>query len=226
MKPAIFLIGFFLFVGLSVFAQSIGINTNTPHNSAALEIVSTDKGMLLPRMSQAQRNAIVNPASGLLLYQTDGTKGFYYYDGSTWTALGGGSTLSLPVAINMGGTAATTQSTAINNVLPSQAGKNGAYLMSDGTNVAWTNPVPVRYFISTNGVYPSAGTGCTSGCLSEITMWPITMNFSGYLKPCNGQLLPIASYTALFSILGTTYGGNGTNNFGLPNFNNATPQGQ
>jgi microcystin-dependent protein len=40
---------------------------------------------------------------------------------------------------------------------------------------------------------------------------------------CNGQLLPISSYTALFSILGTTYGGNGTTNFALPNLQGQIP---
>ncbi|MEP6900144.1 MAG: tail fiber protein [Actinomycetota bacterium] len=40
---------------------------------------------------------------------------------------------------------------------------------------------------------------------------------------CNGQLMSIAQNTALFSILGTTYGGNGTNNFGLPNLQGKTP---
>lgn len=42
---------------------------------------------------------------------------------------------------------------------------------------------------------------------------------------CNGQLLPINQYTALFSILGTNYGGNGTTNFGLPNFQTNIPVG-
>ena len=42
---------------------------------------------------------------------------------------------------------------------------------------------------------------------------------------CNGQLLPIAQYTALFSLLGTTYGGNGMQNFGLPNLQGRTPIG-
>jgi microcystin-dependent protein len=42
---------------------------------------------------------------------------------------------------------------------------------------------------------------------------------------CNGELLPIAQYTALFSILGTYYGGNGTSNFALPNLQGAVVQG-
>jgi microcystin-dependent protein len=57
--------------------------------------------------------------------------------------------------------------------------------------------------------------------------------FAGSFAPvnwalCNGQLLPIAQYTALFSLLGTNYGGNGTTNFALPNLQGRTPihQGQ
>jgi len=42
---------------------------------------------------------------------------------------------------------------------------------------------------------------------------------------CNGQILPISQYTALFSILGTTYGGNGTTNFALPNLQGAAVVG-
>ena len=40
---------------------------------------------------------------------------------------------------------------------------------------------------------------------------------------CNGQLLPIAQNTALFSLLGTTYGGNGTSNFALPDLQGRAP---
>lgn len=42
---------------------------------------------------------------------------------------------------------------------------------------------------------------------------------------CNGQLLPIAQYSALFSLLGTTFGGNGTSNFALPNLQGRVPLG-
>jgi hypothetical protein len=38
-------------------------------------------------MTEAQRTAIVSPATGLLVYQNDGTEEFYYYDGSAWTNL-------------------------------------------------------------------------------------------------------------------------------------------
>lgn len=52
--------------------------------------------------------------------------------------------------------------------------------------------------------------------------------FAGNFAPqgwalCNGQILPISQYTALFSILGTFYGGNGVNNFALPDFRGRVP---
>jgi hypothetical protein len=61
---------------------SAGIGTTSPNASAALEIKSTTQGLLISRMTQTQRNAIVSPAIGLMIYQTTNTPGFYYYDGS------------------------------------------------------------------------------------------------------------------------------------------------
>src|SRR5438067_5161014 len=58
---------------------NLGIGTTTPSATAILDLTSTTKGALLPRMTTAQRNAISSPATGLLIYQTDGAAGFYYY---------------------------------------------------------------------------------------------------------------------------------------------------
>jgi hypothetical protein len=70
-------------------AQSVGINTDgsAPDNSAMLDVSSTTKGILVPRMTAVQRVAISSPAQGLLIFQTDGTSGFYYYNGSAWVSL-------------------------------------------------------------------------------------------------------------------------------------------
>jgi len=66
----------------------VGIGVNlTPAASAIVDITSTTQGFLPPRMTQAQRNAISSPAEGLMIYQTDGTKGWYGYDGSSWVIL-------------------------------------------------------------------------------------------------------------------------------------------
>ncbi len=62
----------------------IGINTSTPNASAQLDINSTTKGLLLPRLTKAQRDAIATPAAGLLVYQTDNTPGLRVYNGTNW----------------------------------------------------------------------------------------------------------------------------------------------
>ena len=71
----------------TTFAQ-VGINTSSPHESAALDIVSTTGGLLVPRITETQRDAITSAATGLMIYQTDGTAGFYYYNGSSWSEVG------------------------------------------------------------------------------------------------------------------------------------------
>jgi trimeric autotransporter adhesin len=70
------------------FAQ-VGIGTTNPDASAMLDINSTSSGLLVPRMTQAQRLAIPSPAEGLLVYQTDYTSGFYYHSSTTWVFLPG-----------------------------------------------------------------------------------------------------------------------------------------
>lgn len=65
----------------------VGIGTTSPDASSALDLSTTSRGLLAPRLSQEQRNAIVSPATGLLVYQTDNTPGFYYYSGSAWVLL-------------------------------------------------------------------------------------------------------------------------------------------
>jgi len=74
-------------------AQGMAINTTgaAANSSAILDVNSTTQGMLVPRMTTAQRTAITvgSAQTGLLVYQTDGTAGFYFYDGSAWVSLSG-----------------------------------------------------------------------------------------------------------------------------------------
>lgn len=73
---------------LSSFAQNVGIGTPTPNTSAKLEVSSTNSGVLIPRMSKAQRNAITSPALGLLVFQNaPDSVGFYYYNAGNWVWL-------------------------------------------------------------------------------------------------------------------------------------------
>jgi len=75
-------------------AQNVGVNTSTPDASAMLDVVSTTSGVLVPRLSMAQRDLIASPATSLLIYQTDNTPGFYYNSGTpaapVWIMIGSG----------------------------------------------------------------------------------------------------------------------------------------
>jgi hypothetical protein len=81
-------------IGSVAQAQNVAINTDgtAADNSSILDVKSTDKGMLVPRMTQTQRDGITTPAIGLLIYQTDATAGFYFWNGTAWTAISGGGT--------------------------------------------------------------------------------------------------------------------------------------
>jgi hypothetical protein len=69
--------------------QSVGIGTSSPAASAMLDVTSTTKGLLMPRMTSAQRTAIASPAAGLIVYET--TSGsIYVYNGSAWVQLASG----------------------------------------------------------------------------------------------------------------------------------------
>ncbi len=90
--------------------NNVGIGTTTPDPSAMLDISSTSKGMLVPRMTILQRDLIIptTPSSeGLLIYQTDGTngepKGFYYWSNSVsdWLPLNSNTSNTPPGLICM-----------------------------------------------------------------------------------------------------------------------------
>jgi hypothetical protein len=70
-------------------AQSVGIGTSAPNASAQLDVTSTSKGLLIPRMTSAQRLSIVIPAAGLMVYETT-TNSFWFYNGMVWSQIGTG----------------------------------------------------------------------------------------------------------------------------------------
>ena len=72
---------------INLVAAQTGIGTTTPNASAKFEIASTDKGLLIPRMTKVQREAITlsAAANGLLVYQTDDLAGFYVNTSTTTT---------------------------------------------------------------------------------------------------------------------------------------------
>ena len=118
-----------------------GIGTSAPDVSAALDVVSSSKGALLPRMTETERGGITSPATGLIVFQTDGTSGYYYNAGTPatpdWqqiaTAAGAAITATNGLtktgnAVGLGGTLTgpTTVDLGVNNLnFTSTTGKVG-----------------------------------------------------------------------------------------------------
>ena len=66
---------------------NVMIGTTVVEESAALSVSSENQGILIPRLTQEQRDSIAGPVAGLLVFQTNETPGFYYFDGSIWVSL-------------------------------------------------------------------------------------------------------------------------------------------
>jgi hypothetical protein len=140
MVKHLFLI-FSLILSLQTNAQT-GIGTTTPHASAKLDITSTDKGFLPPRMTALQRTGIGSPANGLMVYQTDGTPGLYYFNGTSWIFIIN-STTNVVSVVN-GGTGTTTSTgtgSVVLNTNPSIANQTlttPALGVATGTSITLT----------------------------------------------------------------------------------------
>ena len=133
---------------------SVGIGTATPNSSAILDLTSTTKAFLPPRMTTAQMNAIATPTKGMLIFNmTDGV--FYQYNGTGWESL----QKSVPVAgaTPVGTIAAWSSTTAPNG-----------WVLVDGTTVTSSSNYPELCKVLNNG------TACASGTTKTVP------DFRGY----------------------------------------------
>jgi len=65
----------------------VGIGTTSPNAKAIIEIASTTQGVLFPRMTKVERDAITSPPIGLILFVTDDNEGLYIYKTSGWVQI-------------------------------------------------------------------------------------------------------------------------------------------
>ncbi|AEW85491.1 hypothetical protein [Flavobacterium columnare] len=140
----------FLLLTTSFFAQ-VGIGTVTPDASSILDVVSNDRGVLTPRMTTAQKMAIVNPSNGLIVYDTD-LKSFYFYDTTSvnWVRVNTNSDGRLKYKL-------IKSTDVLATVLADElaAGGGAKYLLDSGTLYEINGTINLNYPIEMNNAYIS-----------------------------------------------------------------------
>lgn len=179
---------------------SVGVGTTAPNSSSILELNSVTKGFLAPRMTKTQRDAIVNPAVGLMIYQTNNTAGYYYWSGTAWLAM-----RQVPLSKDLSN---LTAPTAINaSLLPNAA---GVVDLGSGSN-AWRELFLTGNIYKNGTVWMSnAGTNnFWAGELAGAGQSNSSAN-TGLGKQALGGVLSGGQNSAVgYQALGTTAGGNG-----------------
>ncbi len=208
---------------------SIGMGTTSPDSHAVLDISSTTKGVLLPRLTAAQQTTLAGSLStaerGMMV--TDAATGhLVVWTGSAWQTPAAGTTY----------TATTPLAIKTNNLQINPGTLSGDLLTWDGVN--WVNTQPavqhfsvtvdnhqpylvINYVIGLFGIFPSQS-DASEPFVGEIYMMGCNFAPVGFVL-CSGQLMAISQNEALFNLIGTTYGGNGTTTFGLPNLQGRVP---
>lgn len=127
----------------------IGIGTITPNASSVLDITSTTQGMLTPRMTTIQRNAIATPADGLIVYDTD-LKSFYFYSAGTssWIAINSGGSPRLNFKRLRAG-----DNLAVVLAAELAAGGGSKYLLNTNTLYEINGTVTFNFPIDLNNAY-------------------------------------------------------------------------
>ncbi|SDI29247.1 hypothetical protein SAMN05421846_10635 [Chryseobacterium taeanense] len=174
----------------------VGIGTSSPDASAALEVASTNKGFLPPRValnSKTDVTTISSPTAGLLVYNTGAgslkSTGMYYWDGSQWTSLKGDGGTSSATDLNIGETRTAVITVPTSSFL----------VASTGINRTWMNGRAVNNTQNVNYKLLSDAAGSTNGFVNFGPNGALRMDFAsgGYSgsfyapKIINTSSLPI-----------------------------------
>ena len=157
---------FFVLISFSVFAQ-VGVGTTTPHSSAQLEVRSTTKGFLPPRLTQVQRDAIANPSAGLMVWCTDcGLNGeFSVFNGVTWMTMVSRATVTTVSSTN--GTGYGSSVVVTGDITSTGTGdvstRGVVWSTSSQTPTIALNTKSVESGSFSTGTFTATATGLTSG---------------------------------------------------------------
>ncbi len=169
-------------------AQGVAVNTTgaVADASAMLDVASTTRGMLAPRMTSTQRSAISSPATGLLVYQTNSPAGFYVYDGAAWSLLGSpagaasgdltgtypGPTIAATAAAGGHVVNAINAGTSVINTgnLGTGAASSSTFLRGDGTWAAPASSTP-KYMIAMASITPASLTTTSTGVADSLSFF-------------------------------------------------------
>ena len=181
-----------------------GQDTITTNPSSLVTMVSTTKGFLPPRMTDAQRASIASPATGLIVYQTDGALGLYVKNAAAWQLLGSGG--------GGGGGTGTVTSVSVTT-----ANGFSGIVLNDITTPAITIRTTVTGLLKGNGTAISAAVAGTD------YQSPITLTTTGTTGASTkvGNTINVPTYQGQLTL--TTFGTGGTsslvgNTLNIPNY--------
>ncbi|MEI6679534.1 MAG: FISUMP domain-containing protein [Mariniphaga sp.] len=184
-------------LSINAFSQNIGIGINAdgaaPAGSAILDVSSTTKGFLPPRMTYAQKAAIAGPIAGLMVYCTNcGTAGeLQVFNGTTWTnVIGNAATAGKPDAPTIGtATAGNAQATVDFTASTS----NGGFTITSYT--ATSTPGSKTGTLSQAGSGTITVPGLTNGTAYTFTVVATTVSGTGPASATSNSVTPVAPLT-------------------------------